>query len=215
MVSTRKRSLGQANGKPDSAQEAQAGRAIKRQRPASSAAASASTAARTRRSAAPKPAPAKKHTKPAAKPAAKKAAKSASKPSAAGAAAAAAGGDTVTINRAPVLTLWAAVVAQRQGLSWEEALTFGRYISGMLAQSKGRSLGIFEEHEKTEEELEERRARDAELGVERVEVFGMRCPAAPVRGLPAGARHACTRQRLGSAGRSRNHQLHQAAHPPP
>jgi hypothetical protein len=32
----------------------------------------------------------------------------------------------VTINRAPVLTLWTAVVAQRLGFERDEALTFGR-----------------------------------------------------------------------------------------
>ncbi len=32
----------------------------------------------------------------------------------------------IKINRAPVLTLWAAVVAERLGLDWEEALTLGR-----------------------------------------------------------------------------------------
>lgn len=56
----------------------------------------------------------------------------------------------IPINRAPVLTLWAAVVAQRQGFSWEEALTFGKQVSGILAQSKGRSLGIYEEKERSE-----------------------------------------------------------------
>lgn len=49
--------------------------------------------------------------------------------------------DAITINRAPVLTLWAAVVAQRQGHSWEAALTFGHLIAGWLAQSKGRRWG--------------------------------------------------------------------------
>ena len=44
----------------------------------------------------------------------------------------------VQINRAPVLTLWVAVVAKRQGFSKEAGLTFGKAISGMLAQSKGR-----------------------------------------------------------------------------
>lgn len=44
----------------------------------------------------------------------------------------------VQINRAPVLTLWVAVVAERQGFSREAGLTFGKAISGMLAQSKGR-----------------------------------------------------------------------------
>ena len=32
----------------------------------------------------------------------------------------------ISINRAPVLTLWAAVVAERLGFEWEEALTLGR-----------------------------------------------------------------------------------------
>lgn len=44
----------------------------------------------------------------------------------------------IKINRAPVLTLWVAVVAERQGFSKEAGLTFGKAISGMLAQSKGR-----------------------------------------------------------------------------
>lgn len=46
--------------------------------------------------------------------------------------------EVVKINRAPVLTLWVAVVAQHQGFTWEAGLTFGKAISGMLAQSKGR-----------------------------------------------------------------------------
>jgi hypothetical protein len=53
--------------------------------------------------------------------------------------------NTVTVNRAPVLTLWAAVVAARMGYRWEEALTLGRAVAGLNAQSKGRRLGIFAE----------------------------------------------------------------------
>src|SRR5271157_1263915 len=34
--------------------------------------------------------------------------------------------NVVTVNRAPVLTLWAAVVAERLGFTWDEALTLGR-----------------------------------------------------------------------------------------
>jgi hypothetical protein len=49
----------------------------------------------------------------------------------------------VTVNRAPVLTLWAAVVAERMGYQWEEALSLGRALAGLNAQSKGRRLGIF------------------------------------------------------------------------
>lgn len=51
--------------------------------------------------------------------------------------------DAVTINRAPVLTLWAAVVAERLGFDHEEALTLGKALAGLTAQSKGQRLGIF------------------------------------------------------------------------
>ena len=51
--------------------------------------------------------------------------------------------DTVTINRAPVLTLWAAVVAERLGFDRDEALTLGKSVAGLTAQSKGQRLGIF------------------------------------------------------------------------
>jgi hypothetical protein len=50
----------------------------------------------------------------------------------------------VTINRAPVLTLWASVVAERLGLERAEALTLGRALSGLTAHAKGVRLGIFE-----------------------------------------------------------------------
>ena len=50
----------------------------------------------------------------------------------------------VTINRAPVLTLWAAVVAERLGFHRDEALTLGRAVAGLNAYSKGVHLGIFE-----------------------------------------------------------------------
>jgi hypothetical protein len=49
----------------------------------------------------------------------------------------------VTINRAPVLTLWAAVVAERLGHDADTALTLGKALAGLNAQAKGRALGIF------------------------------------------------------------------------
>jgi hypothetical protein len=49
----------------------------------------------------------------------------------------------ITVNRAPVLTLWAAVVAERLGFDWHEALTLGRVVAGLNAYAKGRALGIF------------------------------------------------------------------------
>jgi hypothetical protein len=53
------------------------------------------------------------------------------------------GRHVVTINRAPVLTLWASVVAERLGFDRDEALTLGKAVAGLTAQSKGRRLGIF------------------------------------------------------------------------
>jgi hypothetical protein len=49
----------------------------------------------------------------------------------------------VQVNRAPVLTLWAAIVAERLGYDREAALTMGKAVAGLNAQSKGRMLGIF------------------------------------------------------------------------
>lgn len=51
---------------------------------------------------------------------------------------------TIKINRAPVLTLWAAVVAERLGHDHQAALTFGKAVAGLNAQSKGRRLGLYE-----------------------------------------------------------------------
>jgi hypothetical protein len=50
---------------------------------------------------------------------------------------------TLRINRAPVLTLWAAVVAERQGMPREAALTIGQALAGLTAYSKGVRLGIY------------------------------------------------------------------------
>jgi hypothetical protein len=48
------------------------------------------------------------------------------------------------VNRAPVLTLWAAVVAEVLGFEHDEALTLGRAVAGLNAYSKGVSLGLFQ-----------------------------------------------------------------------
>ncbi|NQT85614.1 hypothetical protein HQ560_02555 [bacterium] len=49
----------------------------------------------------------------------------------------------VKINRAPVLTLWAAVVAERLGYEHDTALTLGKCVASLNAQTKGRMLGIY------------------------------------------------------------------------
>jgi len=51
---------------------------------------------------------------------------------------------SVMINRAPVLTLWATVVAEMLGFDYDEALTLGRAVAGLNAYSKGVSLGLFQ-----------------------------------------------------------------------
>jgi hypothetical protein len=49
----------------------------------------------------------------------------------------------IKVNRAPVLTLWAAVVAEQLGFDRDEALTMGRAVAGLNAYAKGKSLGLF------------------------------------------------------------------------
>jgi hypothetical protein len=50
--------------------------------------------------------------------------------------------DRIEINRAPVMTLWATVVAERLGYARDEALTLGRAVAGLNAYSKAKSLGL-------------------------------------------------------------------------
>jgi hypothetical protein len=78
----------------------------------------------------------------------------------------------ISINRAPVLALWAAVVAQRLGFGEDEALTLGKALAGLNAQTKGRRLGIFKPHEE-----KAKNARERERG-ERfwIEVLGRPVP---------------------------------------
>jgi hypothetical protein len=63
-----------------------------------------------------------------------------------------AGGRTISINRAPVVTLWAAVVAERLGFDRDTALTLGRAVAGLNAYAKGVSLGLFEPSSKAVDE---------------------------------------------------------------
>ena len=52
---------------------------------------------------------------------------------------------TLRINRTPVLTLWASVVAEKIGLPHNTALTAGQAVAGMTAHAKGVRLGIIAE----------------------------------------------------------------------
>src|SRR5260370_38298548 len=81
--------------------------------------------------------------------------------------------NTISINRAPVLTLWAAVVAERLGFDEDEALTLGKALAGLNAHAKGRRLGIFKPHEEKAKE-----AREKERGEEFwIELCGRPVPA--------------------------------------
>ncbi len=74
----------------------------------------------------------------------------------------------ILINRAPVLTLWATTVAERLGFDQDEALSLGKAVAGLNAQSKGQRLGIFKpvSHEV-------KRARARKRGEEFfIEIFG-------------------------------------------
>src|SRR5215472_1098092 len=53
-------------------------------------------------------------------------------------------GRKIQVNRAPVLTLWAAIVAEQLGFDREEALTLGRAVAGLNAYAKGLALGMFQ-----------------------------------------------------------------------
>ena len=64
--------------------------------------------------------------------------------------------NSAMVNRAPVLTLWAAVVADVLGFDHDEALTLGRAVAGLNAYSKGVSLGLFQP---TPQEVQEQRRK--------------------------------------------------------
>jgi hypothetical protein len=81
----------------------------------------------------------------------------------------------IKINRAPVLTLWAAVVAKRLGYDEETALTLGKAVAGLNAQSKGKKLGIYEE--KSEDEKKEEKKKKSATKPEFVELLGRGIPA--------------------------------------
>lgn len=92
----------------------------------------------------------------------------------------------ILINRAPVLTLWAAVVAERRGFDRQEALTLGRGLAGLNAQSKGQRLGIYEKKSEKSATKEARPSMPAEAGG--VQLMGREVPAVRTpKGLRASA----------------------------
>jgi hypothetical protein len=83
---------------------------------------------------------------------------------------------TVSINRAPVLTLWAAVVAERLGFDRDEALTLGRAMAGLNAQRKGRAIGVYKPRARTEAERKRRQMKSGDVHL--VDLLGTQIPVA-------------------------------------
>ena len=96
---------------------------------------------------------------------------------------------TLRINRAPVLTLWAVIVAERLGFTRDEALTLGRAVAGLNAYSKGVSLGLFTP---APDEVREKRANLRPKETITVDLLHRAVPAvhteAGLRALSSGAK---------------------------
>ena len=90
--------------------------------------------------------------------------------------------DKIRINRAPVLTLWAAVVAERLGFDCATALTLGQAVASSSAYAKGMSLGIIEPKPDLVRERGERLSEGEQLHV------GLLGRAVPVVKTPEGLR---------------------------
>ncbi len=88
---------------------------------------------------------------------------------------------TIRINRAPVLTLWAAVVAERLGSPWDTALTVGHAVAGMTAHSKGVRLGIFAPPGERSHEPAPPTPADATGAVCAVPLLGRNVPVVPTK----------------------------------
>ena len=80
----------------------------------------------------------------------------------------------VLVNRAPVLTLWASVVAERLGFDHEAALSLGKTLAGLNAQAKGRHLGIYKPAQRMEGNPSKRDRPREEF---QVELLGRSIPA--------------------------------------
>jgi hypothetical protein len=94
------------------------------------------------------------------------------------------------VNRAPVLTVWAAVVAGRLGHPPDVALTLGRAVAGASAQAKARRLGIADNDKGEERAAGERSAKAATAPIVRLLGRGIAVAdsgAALDKGKPASA----------------------------
>ncbi len=95
----------------------------------------------------------------------------------------------ISVNRAPVMTLWAAVVAERLGYDRSTALTLGKSVAGLNAQSKGQHLGIYEGHEQEQGKAAQPQPEKTAPEPEMVELLGRKVPVIDTKqGLRATAK---------------------------
>ncbi len=73
-------------------------------------------------------------------------------------------GDEIRVNRAPVLTLWAAIFAEHLGHDADAAITLGRAVAGSSARVKARAIGL---EEKRKESDGRKKARPSEAATPR------------------------------------------------
>lgn len=113
--------------------------------------------------------------------------------------------DTIIINRAPVLELWASCVTHslHPSLPWETCLSAGSAISTITAISKGRSIGTIDKPDPgTAQERREKRAEKADKqGLEELEVMSfhlrLKDGQAMVSDKPKKAREEALRKKFG------------------
>jgi len=109
---------------------------------------------------------------------------------------------SILINRAPVLELWGACVAQQlhPELSWLACLSIGASIATLTAIAKGRSIGTVAEADPDKETTKRKTVvDDTDLPVVRVMGFPMRMrdDAVVVKGRPRQSREASLKRRFG------------------
>lgn len=90
------------------------------------------------------------------------------------------------VNRAPVLTLWAAVVAERLGHPEETSLTLGAAVAGTAARAKARRLGLAEDNR---EDDDHRQSGGAGGERRTVRLLGREVPVSRSDGGPPLAAH--------------------------
>ncbi|MHB0668474.1 Hypothetical protein HVPorG_03917a (plasmid) [Roseomonas mucosa] len=89
----------------------------------------------------------------------------------------------IKVNRAPVLTLWAAVVAERLGHDRDAAITLGRAVAGSSARVKAKAIGIAEdEHEGGDLQDEARKQGKREQRPKAVHLLGRDVPVVEEKG---------------------------------